>query len=104
MLRDKDVAGVLRELAPRVTRWHFSSLQGARGAPAQELERALRSTGVSAPAFLHDSPAQAFVAASDAAGEGDKIVVFGSFLTVGEITAWLGKNKKKRATRRNAGA
>ena len=31
MLRDKDIAGVLRALAPRITRWHFASLPGPRG-------------------------------------------------------------------------
>ena len=32
MLRDKDIAGVLRALAPRITRWHLASLPGPRGA------------------------------------------------------------------------
>ena len=32
MLRDKDIAGVLRVLAPRITRWHFASLPGPRAA------------------------------------------------------------------------
>ena len=39
------------------------------------------------------SPAQAFAAAKEAARENDKIVVFGSFLTVGETMAWLNNNK-----------
>jgi dihydrofolate synthase/folylpolyglutamate synthase len=41
----------------------------------------------------HASPAEAFAAAKKRAGENDKIVVFGSFLTVGEIMAWLNNNK-----------
>jgi dihydrofolate synthase/folylpolyglutamate synthase len=98
MLRDKDIAGVLHEMAPRVTRWHFSSLQGPRGASARDLESLLRQTGCATPAFLHESPGEAFGAAAAAARENDKIVVFGSFLTVGEITAWLDK-KKKTSTR-----
>jgi dihydrofolate synthase/folylpolyglutamate synthase len=93
MLRDKDLAGVLRELAPQVTRWHLCSLQGPRAASAVELERALRSIGSNAPAFVHDSPSQALATAREAASEDDKIVVFGSFLTVGESIAWLNKNK-----------
>jgi dihydrofolate synthase/folylpolyglutamate synthase len=93
MLRDKDIAGVLRELAPRITRWQFCSLAGPRAASAQELERALRAGGADTPASCHACAADAFAAAAGAAGENDKIVVFGSFLTVGEIMAWLNHNK-----------
>jgi dihydrofolate synthase/folylpolyglutamate synthase len=42
------------------------------------------------------SPAEAFAAALERAGEGDKIVVFGSFLTVGEVMAWLKNNKTSK--------
>jgi dihydrofolate synthase/folylpolyglutamate synthase len=92
MLRDKDIAGVLRELAPRVTRWHFASLPGPRGASADELESRF---GIgNAEKFA--SPTDAFVAASERAEEGDKIVVFGSFLTVGEVMAWLKNNKTSK--------
>jgi dihydrofolate synthase/folylpolyglutamate synthase len=91
MLRDKDVAGVLRVLAPRITRWHFASLQGPRAASAQALARHVKDS-----AFLFDSPSAALAAALERAGEGDKIVVFGSFLTVGEAMAWLKNNKTSK--------
>ncbi len=94
MLRDKDMAGVLRALAPRITRWHLCSLQGPRAATAADLEAALRADGSTAAVARHDSPAQALAAATAEAGENDKIVVFGSFQTVGEATAWLEKKKK----------
>jgi dihydrofolate synthase/folylpolyglutamate synthase len=94
MLRDKDIAGVLRALAPRVTRWHFASLSGPRAASAQDLEHHLRSLDASTPAERFPSPAAALAAARERAGEGDKIVVFGSFLTVGEAMAWLKNNNK----------
>ena len=38
----------------------------------------------------------AFAAALERAEEGDKIVVFGSFLTVGEVMAWLKNNKTSK--------
>jgi dihydrofolate synthase/folylpolyglutamate synthase len=90
MLRDKDIAGVLREMAPRVTRWHLASLTGPRAATAAELARHLRNVS-----DVHEyvSPGAAFAAAKELAGENDKIVVFGSFLTVGETIAWLSNNK-----------
>jgi dihydrofolate synthase/folylpolyglutamate synthase len=91
MLRDKDIAGVLGALAPRITRWHFASLPGARGASAADLAAHLQSA---TPMEIHDSVKEALVAARERAGEGDKILVFGSFLTVGEAMAWLQNNNK----------
>jgi folylpolyglutamate synthase/dihydropteroate synthase len=46
------------------------------------------------PTERHDSVRSALAAALERAGEGDKIVVFGSFLTVGEAMAWLQNNNK----------
>jgi dihydrofolate synthase/folylpolyglutamate synthase len=89
MLRDKDIGAVLRTLAPRITRWHLASLSGPRAAGAEELARF-----VDGERFA--SPAEAFAAALGRAGENDKIVVFGSFLTVGEVLAWLKNNKTSR--------
>lgn len=89
MLRDKDIAGVVRAVAPRVTRWHLATLGGERGASATELAAILLAENVSAPFAQHASAALAFAAAREEAGENDKIVVFGSFLTVGEVMAYL---------------
>jgi len=91
MLRDKDIAGVLRELAPRVTRWHLASLPAPRGASADELAR-----HIDGKKETFSSPREAFAAALKRANENDKIVVFGSFLTVGEVMGWLKNNKTSR--------
>ena len=82
MLKDKDIAGVVRAVAPRITRWHLATLEGPRGADAARLRAALADAGVRAPAFEHASVAAALAAARNEAAENDKIVVFGSFLTV----------------------
>src|SRR6185436_11947000 len=71
MLRDKDIGAVLRTLAPRITRWHLASLAGPRAAGAQELAQHVKGD-------CFESPAAAFAAALERAGESDKIVVFGS--------------------------
>ena len=89
MLRDKDIEGVLKALAPRVTRWHLASLEGPRAASAEELSRFAKGE-------CFASPAEAFAAALSRAGENDKIVVFGSFLTVGEVLEWLKNNKTSK--------
>ena len=85
MLRDKDIAAVAQAVTPPVTRWHLAGLGGARGASAAELGRILAAAGVTAPRREHETPAAAFAAARIEAGENDKIVVFGSFLTVAEV-------------------
>ena len=91
MLRDKDIAAVLAALAARVTRWHLASLPGARGASADELARF-----VEGQAERFATPAAAFAAALKRAEQDDKIVVFGSFLTVGEVLGWLKNNKTSK--------
>ena len=89
MLRDKDIGGVLEKIAPRITRWHLASLEGPRAASADDLARFVKGE-------CFASPGEAFAAALGRAGENDKIVVFGSFLTVGEVLAWLKNNKTSR--------
>jgi len=88
MRRDKDIGAVVRELAPRITRWHLASLSGPRGASAMDIKRHLDGD-----VHLFESAAEAFAAAKAAASEDDKIVAFGSFLTVAEVMAWLNNNK-----------
>jgi len=92
MLKDKDIAGVLRELAPRVTQWHLATLPGPRGAAADELEARLEKSS----ARKFGSPAAALAAALERASENDKIVVFGSFLTVGEAITWLKRHRTSK--------
>jgi len=97
MLRDKDIDGVLRALAPRITQWHLASLRGPRAASAADLAARLAAIAVEKSSIhLHESPAQAFAAARERANENDKIVVFGSFLTVGEVKAWLNDNQTSK--------
>lgn len=97
MLRDKDAAGVIGAVERHVTRWHFCALSGPRAATAADLA-AHAPQHVRAAASLHESPARALEAALGAAGEDDKIVVFGSFLTVAEAMQWLDKNKNRNRT------
>jgi len=82
MLRDKDIAGVVRAVASRVTRWHLATLPGPRGAQAGELMKVLHQEKIASPAFEHASVADALAAAKKESAENDKIIIFGSFLTV----------------------
>ena len=86
-LDDKDVAGVVQRLLPRVDHWLLASLPGPRGLDAATLHERLRAAGIDIAAEHHASPHSALCAAKEAAGEGDRIVVFGSFLTVAAVMA-----------------
>jgi dihydrofolate synthase/folylpolyglutamate synthase len=82
MLMDKDIAGVVRAIAPRITRWHLASLPAPRGADARLLSGIFAGLKIQSPVVEHASVAEALAAAKSEAAENDKIVVFGSFLTV----------------------
>lgn len=82
MLKDKDVAGVARALRGHVDHWLVAPLGGARALPVAELEQSLRDAGVSAPIVACANIAEACDHAYQMAGDGDRILAFGSFLTV----------------------
>ena len=90
MLRDKDIAGVVGVLAEHMDRWFVCNLPPPRGARASELAQALRHAGVNAVREF-ENPASAYAAACSGAAENDRIVVFGSFLTVAEVIAARGE-------------
>jgi dihydrofolate synthase/folylpolyglutamate synthase len=91
MLRDKDIAAVSRRMAGRVDRWHVASLAATpRGATSAEVAEALREARAGGDIHEHATVAQAYAAAREAADEGDRIVVFGSFHTVAEVMAVRG--------------
>ena len=85
MLRDKPIAEVLAIVAPLVARWHVAGLSGERGTSAEDMRQALAQAGVRDTVELHADVEQAYAAALAEAGDGDRIVVFGSFHTVGAI-------------------
>jgi len=91
MLRDKDIKAVVGELRDVVDRWYTATLAVARGASAVQLIESLRAAGIQAQAVAFDDVRQAYVAAVREATQSDRIVVFGSFHTVGDILATLEK-------------
>ncbi|QPF73790.1 bifunctional tetrahydrofolate synthase/dihydrofolate synthase [Roseateles sp. DAIF2] len=92
-MADKDLAEILARIAPLVDSWHFCGLPLPRAATAAALaERfeALRAEGkLKSPAGVgvqqHADPASALAAAAAAADPADRILVFGSFYTVGGV-------------------
>ncbi len=81
MLRDKDVAGVVRPLQAIVNSWFVAGLPGPRGLSGEMLGRLLAAEGIEV-ALSHADVSHALDAAWASAGPADIIVVFGSFYTV----------------------
>ena len=86
-MADKDLAPMLAKMAPLVDRWYFTDLPTARAAPAQALLACWQALPGrrEVPASTHASPADALGAAVGAAEATDRILVFGSFYTVGGV-------------------
>jgi dihydrofolate synthase/folylpolyglutamate synthase len=85
MLRDKDLAGVIAKIAARVDRWFAATLDNPRGATADEVATAIASVRPEADVQRLASPRAALAAAQEAADQGDRILVFGSFYTVADV-------------------
>ncbi|MEQ1594048.1 MAG: bifunctional tetrahydrofolate synthase/dihydrofolate synthase [Casimicrobium sp.] len=87
MLKDKDIRAVVQAVKGRIDRWHIATLPGPRGQDASALAAALIEAGVrDRDIRQYPSVADAFAAARKLAAEADRIVVFGSFLTVASVT------------------
>ena len=92
-MADKDLGQILARIAPLVDVWHFCDLPLPRAARADSLAAqfgALRtSAAIRPPADVrvhqHADPEQALAAAAAAADPADRILVFGSFYTVGGV-------------------
>jgi dihydrofolate synthase/folylpolyglutamate synthase len=81
MLADKDVAGVLAPVRGHVDRWFAATTDGARGLADAEL--AERAGAIGLEMTPGGSVAEAMRNAAAEARKGDRVVVFGSFHTVG---------------------
>lgn len=86
-MADKDLAPMFEKVAPIIDRWYFTALPTARAESAANLMAKWQAlnTRADARASTHESPKQAFDAAHAAADPTDRIVVFGSFYTVGGV-------------------
>jgi dihydrofolate synthase/folylpolyglutamate synthase len=86
-MADKDLDAMLAKMAPLIDRWYFTDLDIARAAKAQALLTRWqeRNTRKDAAASTHAGPVEALQAAEAVADPADRIVVFGSFHTVGGV-------------------
>jgi dihydrofolate synthase/folylpolyglutamate synthase len=88
-MADKDLGGILGRIAPLVDVWHFTDLPIPRAATAAQLQAAFLAAGLKTPpgveTHTHANPLDALHAAAAAATAADRILVFGSFYTVGGV-------------------
>ncbi|WP_370263536.1 folylpolyglutamate synthase/dihydrofolate synthase family protein, partial [Limnobacter sp.] len=108
MLADKDATAVVNALKDRVDHWHLVPLPGERGRSAEQLAQALKLADVNDAPFdwqanaaalasggiakqppeksvqTYASVEQAYAVVTKAVQANDRILVFGSFLTVAE--------------------
>ncbi len=90
MLADKDVDAAILAMKERVDRWLPCTLTGRRATAADFLVERLKHHGISAITPF-DSPQNALRFAQEKANEADRILVFGSFLTVAAALDTLGR-------------
>jgi dihydrofolate synthase / folylpolyglutamate synthase len=86
-MADKDLAAIVQRLAPLVDEWYCCDLPLPRAASAVALADVVQRAQASARTSTHASPALALGAALERADPADRILAFGSFLTVGGVLA-----------------
>ncbi|GBE45935.1 bifunctional protein FolC [bacterium BMS3Bbin11] len=85
MLKDKDIYESLYKIYPSIDFWYVGGLTIARGEATEYLKAVLEKLGPNTHISLFETVEQAWEQASWLAEEKDRVVVFGSFHTVGGI-------------------
>ena len=87
VMADKDLLPMLQRVNPMIDQWYFTDLPLPRAAQAVDLQQAwqAQNTRQDTTSSVHASPELALQAAMAAADPADRIVVFGSFYTVGGV-------------------
>lgn len=83
-LKDKNIFGIVAPLKNVVDYWYPALLTGKRAASREQLNKAMSLIGEE-DLLCHDDPISAYQSACSRANEGDLIVVYGSFVTVGMV-------------------
>jgi dihydrofolate synthase / folylpolyglutamate synthase len=92
ILADKDAAGIVEQLRDCIDEWWFVPTEGDRGSSAAALHKRV-AAHLAGRGHVAASIGEACAAASAHAAAEDRIVVFGSFHTVGPALDWLDANQ-----------
>jgi dihydrofolate synthase/folylpolyglutamate synthase len=87
VMADKDLAPILSRIGPLIDRWYFTDLPTPRAATGAAIQAqwAAQNTRKDVASKVYADPLSALRAAIEAADPADRIVVFGSFFTVGGV-------------------
>jgi dihydrofolate synthase/folylpolyglutamate synthase len=85
LLKGKDEAAIISIMQDVVAEWHLTDLPSNRGQKGMELAAAFKNAGSKAPISVYSRIADAFEGARASSEADDLVLVFGSFLLVGEI-------------------
>jgi dihydrofolate synthase / folylpolyglutamate synthase len=88
ILGDKDAKSIARLVEPIVDHWILCALPGPRGTSAEQLAERLQLPATKVT--LASSVESGCDVARKSTREGDRVLVFGSFYTVGPVLRWLG--------------
>lgn len=94
LLDDKDVAGIIDALRHHIDVWVAITPSSNRAIPAAELARMIANQ-VQSACLVADNHAHAMEFALHMTKESDKIVVCGSFFTVGPLLSWLQRKESQ---------
>jgi dihydrofolate synthase/folylpolyglutamate synthase len=95
MMKDKDIAEVLRIMNPVVYDWFFAPLSNIRAASETLMREIFSQQAIRNVSFGYTGFMDAFAAAKKQASQGDLLLVFGSFFLVSDCLAefqMVGKN------------
>ena len=84
LLKDKDSEAIVESLYSAISGWYLVDLPGARGQSAEQLSRVVQQYGEAIPVHCYSDFSSAFESVRGLAKAEDLIVIFGSFLVVGD--------------------
>ncbi len=85
MLGDKDIHGVIGEVARQIDEWFIAGISERRGATQEHLAHELDRHGLLSRVKGFSTTIEAYERAMSSASDSDRILVFGSFHTVGDV-------------------
>ena len=92
MLQDKDISGVVKELKNDIDFWLVSTVCSSRAATIDYVINEIHKAGITHEEnIIYEFPdcVAAFVFACEQATKNDRICIFGSFYTVGDVLQYL---------------
>ncbi|MDJ0807439.1 MAG: bifunctional tetrahydrofolate synthase/dihydrofolate synthase [Gammaproteobacteria bacterium] len=92
LLSDKDVATIMEIISPRIASWYLVDTGSERGQSAAQLQARMAAAGVQRIVAGFASAVEALASARVGAQTGDAILVFGSFVIVGQVLETLEKS------------